>query len=72
MDIDWSQIIFREVGSDISQFAFKRPVDLPLYEEIFLDTDPTTMCVLTKNSKNFQAPLHQVLKASYIVSDPLE
>ena len=64
------QIIFRGVGSDISQFAFNRPVDSPTPRWNILRYLPPTTRGLTKNSKNFQAPLSQV--RHQIVSDPLE
>ena len=64
------QIIFRGVGSGISQFAFKRPVDSPTPRWNILRYLPTTTRGLTRNSKNFQAPLRQVRHQT--VSDPLE
>ena len=65
-----SQLIFRGIGSDISQLAFKRPVDSPTSRWNITRYLPTTTRGLTKNSKNFQAPLRQV--RPHIVSDPLE
>ena len=56
----WPQIIFRGVGSDISQFAFERPVDSPTPRWNISKYLPTTMCGLTKNLKNYQAPLTRV------------
>ena len=64
------QINFRRVGSDISQFAFKRPEDSPTPKWNISRYLPTTTRGLTKNLKNFQAPLSQVW--NHIVSDPLE
>ena len=40
--------------------AFQRPVDSPTPRWNILRYLPTTMCGLTKNSKNYQAPLTQV------------
>ena len=64
------QINFGRVGSDISQFAFKRPEDSQTPKWNISRYLPTTTRGLTKNSKNFQAPLCQVW--NHIVSDPLE
>ena len=64
------QIILRVVGSNISPFAFKRPVDSPTPRWNILRYLPAITRALTKNSKNFQAPLRQV--RHHIVSDPLE
>ena len=60
------QIIFRGVGSDISQFAFKRPVDLPTPRGNILRHLPATTRGLTKNSKNFTSSFTSS-KASYCV-----
>ena len=64
------QIIFRAVSSDISQFAFKRPVDSPTLTWNISRYLPTTTRGLTKNSKNFQGPLRQA--RDHIVCNPLE
>ena len=64
------QIIFRGVGKDISQLAFKRPLDSPVPRWNISKYLPTTTRGLTKNSKNFQASLRQV--RCHIVSDSLE
>ena len=62
--------IFRGVGSDISQFALERPGDSPTPRWNISRYLATATRGLTKNTKNFQAPLR--LLSHHIVSDPLE
>ena len=63
-------IILKGVGSDISQFAFERPVDSLTPRWNISRYLATATRGLTKSSKNFQAPLRPV--RHHIVSDPLE
>ena len=72
----WPQVVFRGVGSDIFQFAFKGPVESPTPKWNILTYLPTTTRGLTKNLKNFQAPLHwyfdqDILGCLLMVSCPI-
>lgn len=52
------QVVFKGVGSDIFQFAFKGPIESPTPKWNILTYLLTTKPGLTRNLKNFQAPLH--------------
>lgn len=72
----WPQVVFRGVGSDIFQFAFKGPVESPIPKWNILTYLPTTTRGLSKNLKNFQAPLHwyfdqDTLRCLLMVSCPI-